>query len=144
MTRLAGKVGSGINVIPMLPVPVGGIGSETLIRDMMDLDRWIVSTGAGQATGLRPFMSGAYAGTIPAEIPPLNPEEERVIVSTMLTELNEKFCVRLDLSPSFDRSIPPPLTEHNNGRMVFFGGSNLGRIAKAAAENGHKVMDPRL
>jgi hypothetical protein len=147
---------------------------------MMDLDSWIVSTGAGQATGLpdstdtfwrvileagregrrvytssaplslpsgiknpriRPFMSGAYAGTIPAEIPPLKPEEESVTVTSMLTELNEKFCVGLDLSPSFDRSIPPPLTEHNNGRTVFIGGSNLGRIAKAAAENGHMVID---
>ncbi len=102
MTRMAGKVGPGVNVILLLPIPVGGIGSETLVRDMMDLDCWIVSTGAGQATGLpdsrdtfwqvirgegmggrmvytasaplslpsgikkpriRPFMSGAYAGT---------------------------------------------------------------------------------
>jgi hypothetical protein len=52
MTRMAGKVGLGVNVIPLLPIPVGGIGSETLIRDMMDLDSWIVSTGAGQAAGL--------------------------------------------------------------------------------------------
>jgi hypothetical protein len=52
MTRLAGKVGPGVKVIPLLLVPVGGIGSETLIRDMMDLDSWIVSTGAGQAAGL--------------------------------------------------------------------------------------------
>jgi hypothetical protein len=52
MTRLAGRVGPGVNVIPLLPVPVGGIGSETLIQDMMDLDSWIVSTGAGQAAGL--------------------------------------------------------------------------------------------
>ncbi len=52
MTRMAGKVGPGVNVIPLLPVPVKGIGSETLVRDMMDLDSWIVSTGAGQAAGL--------------------------------------------------------------------------------------------
>ncbi len=52
MTRMAGKVGPGVNVIPLLPIPVGGIGSETLVWDMMDLDSWIVSTGAGQATGL--------------------------------------------------------------------------------------------
>ncbi len=52
MTRLAGKVGPGVNVIPFVPVPIGGIGSETLARDMMDLDSWIVCTGAGQATGL--------------------------------------------------------------------------------------------
>jgi hypothetical protein len=54
MTGMAGKVGPGVNVIPFVPVPIGGIGSETLTqtRDMMDLDSWIVSTGAGQATGL--------------------------------------------------------------------------------------------
>ncbi len=52
MTRMASMVGPGINIIPLLPVPVGGIGSETLIRDMMDLDSWIVSTGVGQAAGL--------------------------------------------------------------------------------------------
>jgi len=131
----------------LAPCPVGGIGSETLLRDMMDLDCWIVSTGAGQATGLpdsrdafwrvvreegmggrrvytssaplslpggiknpriRPFMSGAYAGTIPAEILPLEPEAERALVGSLLHELNEKFCVNLDPNPSLDRSIPPP------------------------------------
>ncbi len=86
-------------------------------------------------------MSRAYGGTIPAEILPLGPEEERMIVETMLTELNEKFCVSLDPSPSFDRSIPPSPTAHNTGRTVFIGGSNLGRIAKAATKNGHMIVD---
>jgi hypothetical protein len=86
-------------------------------------------------------MSGAYAGTIPAEILPLGPEEERMIVGSMLAELNEKFCVGLDPNPSLDRCTPPSLTAHNAGRTVFIGGSNLGRIAKAAAENGHMVVD---
>jgi hypothetical protein len=147
---------------------------------MMDLDSWIVSTGAGQAAGLpdsrdtfwrvvleagrggrrvytssaplsltgglknpriRPFMSGAYAGTIPVEILPQRPEEERVIVKTLLTELNEKFWVSLDPNPSLDRSTPPSPTAHNTGRTVFIGGSNLGRIAKAATENGHMIVD---
>jgi hypothetical protein len=177
MTRMAGRVGPGVNVIPLLPVPVGGIGSETLLRDMMDLDCWIVSTGAGQAGGsrdafwqvireegmggrrvytssaplslpsgiknprIRPFMSGAYAGMIPAEILPLEPEAERALVGTLLQELNEKFCVNLDPNPSLDRSIPAPPTMHNTGPTVFIGGSNLGRIAKAAAENGHMIVD---
>ena len=68
---------------------------------------------------IRPFMSGAYAGTIPAEILPLRPEEERMIVETMLTELNDKFCVGLDPSPSLDRSTPPSPTAHNTGRTAF-------------------------
>ncbi len=55
---------------------------------------------------------------------------------TLLTELNEKFCFNLDNNPSFERSVP-----HNAGRTVFIGASNLGKIAKAAAENGHMVVD---
>jgi hypothetical protein len=86
-------------------------------------------------------MSGAYAGTIPAEILPLQPEEERAIVETLLTELNEKFCVSLDPNPTLDRSTPSPPTVHNAGRTVFIGGFNLGRIAKAVAENGHMIVD---
>jgi hypothetical protein len=62
-------------------------------------------------------------------------------VRTLLTELNEKFCVNLDCHPSFDRSVPPPFTAHNAGRTVFIGASNMGRIAKAVAENGHMVVD---
>jgi hypothetical protein len=57
------------------------------------------------------------------------------------TELNEKFCVNLDNNPSLEHSVPPSFTEHNTGRTVFIGASNLGRIAKAAAENGHMVVD---
>ncbi len=58
-----------------------------------------------------------------------------------MQELNEKFCVNLDPNPSLDRSIPTPPTAHNTGRTVFIWGSNLGRIAKAAAENGHMIVD---
>ncbi len=45
---------------------------------------------------IRPFMSGAFIGTVPAEIPPLSKEEKSQIVRTLLTELNEKFFVNLD------------------------------------------------
>jgi hypothetical protein len=40
MTRMAGKVLPGVNVIPFVPVLIDGIGSETLAQDMMDLDSW--------------------------------------------------------------------------------------------------------
>jgi hypothetical protein len=127
MTRLAGKVGPGVNVIPLLPIPLGGIPLSL--------------PGGIKNPRIRPFMSGAFAGTIPAEILPLETEEERAIFETLLTELNEKFCVSLDPNPSLDRSIQPPPTAHNTGRTVFIRGSSLGRIAKAAAENGHMIVD---
>jgi hypothetical protein len=86
-------------------------------------------------------MSGAFVGTVPAEIPPLSKDDESKIVRTLLNELNEKFCVNLDCQPSLERSVPPPLTVHSAGRTVFIGASNMGRIAKAAAEKGHLVVD---
>jgi hypothetical protein len=36
---------------------------------------------------------------MPAEILPLSKKEEIEIVRTLLTELNEKFCVSLDANP---------------------------------------------
>jgi hypothetical protein len=39
-------MGPGISVVPYIPVPIGGVGSDTLVRDMIDLDCWILSTGA--------------------------------------------------------------------------------------------------
>jgi hypothetical protein len=43
-----------------VPIPVGGIGSETLVQDMMDLHSWIVSTGAWQSTELPATMDGFW------------------------------------------------------------------------------------
>jgi hypothetical protein len=56
---------------------------------------------------IRPFMSGAFVGTVPAEIPPLSKDDETKIVRTLFNELNEKFCVNLDCQPSFERNVPP-------------------------------------
>jgi hypothetical protein len=63
------------------------------------------------------------------------------VIKTLLTELNVKFCVNLDSNPSFYHNVPPPFTEHKTGRTVFIGASNLGKIAKVAAKNGHMVID---
>jgi hypothetical protein len=180
LTRIAGKMGPGINVLPYIPIPIGGVGSDTLVRDMIDLDCWILSTGAGHNSCLpdsremfwrmvldparggrrvytssaplslpagtrnpriRSFMSGAFDRPIPAAIPPFTETEEKTVICAVFTELNEKFCVGLDNPPSFSRNIAAPPTVHSNGRMVFIGGSNLGKIAKAAAEKGSLVVD---
>ena len=86
-------------------------------------------------------MSDAFDRPIPAAILPLIENEEKTVICAVFTELNEKFCVGLDNPPSFSRSIAAPPTVHSNGRTVFIGGSNLGKIAKAAAEKGSLVVD---
>ncbi len=86
-------------------------------------------------------MSGAFDRPIPAAITPFTEFEEKTVICAVFTELNEKFCVGIDNPPSFSRSIAAPPTVHSNGRTVFIGGSNLGKIAKAAAEKGSLVVD---
>jgi hypothetical protein len=179
LTKRAGKMGPGINVLPYIPVPIGGVGSDTLVRDMIDLDCWIVSSGAGHNSCLpdsreaiwrivlapeqggrrvytlsaplslpasirnpriRNYMSGAFDRPIPASIPPITESEEKVIISNIFTELNEKFCVGLDDPPSFSRSISALPTVHGTRRIVVIWGSNLGKIAKAAVESGSAVV----
>jgi hypothetical protein len=85
-------------------------------------------------------MSGAFDRPIPAIIPPITESKEKVIISNIFTELNEKFCVDLDDPPSFSRSISALPTVHGSRRTVVIGGSNLGKIAKAAVESGSAVV----
>jgi hypothetical protein len=66
------------------------------------------------------------------------------LICTVFNELNDKFCVGLGCSP------PPPfptayhprqLFIPDTERSVFIEDSNLGKIAKAAAENGSLVVE---
>ncbi len=90
---------------------------------------------------IRNFVSGAFDRPIPAAITPFTELEEKTIICAVFTELNDKFCVEIDNPPSFSGSIAAPPTMHSNGRTVFIGGSNLGKIAKATAEKGSLVVD---
>ncbi len=60
-------------------------------------------------------MSGAFDRPISANISPFTEFEEKTIICTVFTELNEKFCVGLDNPPSFSRSIAAPPTVHSMG-----------------------------
>jgi hypothetical protein len=47
MASLGSKTGSGVEVIPFVPVPVCGLGGGGLVRDLLDLDAWILGSGLG-------------------------------------------------------------------------------------------------
>ncbi len=82
-------------------------------------------------------MSGAFDRPIPAAIAPLSESEEKTIISTVFTELNDKFCVGLDNPPSFSRSIAALLTVHGNGRTVLLGGPTLEKLPKPPPRKVH-------
>ena len=52
MLTLQNMVGEGVNVMPFVPIPLGGIGREDMVRSMVDLDAWITSTSQGQSYAL--------------------------------------------------------------------------------------------
>ena len=45
---LGSEVGSGVTTIPYIPIPLGGITAEDLIRDLMDFDSWLLGSGLGE------------------------------------------------------------------------------------------------
>ncbi len=52
MGSLSPRVGAAVEIVPLVFVPLGGIGSPGTIRDAFDLDAWILSSGRGEAAVL--------------------------------------------------------------------------------------------
>jgi len=52
MLTLKNMVGKGVNVMPFVPIPLGGVGREYVVRSMMDLKAWITSSSKGQSYAL--------------------------------------------------------------------------------------------
>ena len=52
MLSLRNMVGDGVNVMPFVPIPLGGVGREDVVWSMVDLDAWITSTSQGQSYAL--------------------------------------------------------------------------------------------
>ena len=48
LTIIGSEVGPGITVIPYVPIPLGGIMSDELVRDMLDFDCWLLGSGLGE------------------------------------------------------------------------------------------------
>jgi hypothetical protein len=107
-----------------------GSGSDAGVRRVYTSSAPISLPAGTRNPRIRNFVSGAFDRPILAAIPPFTEHEEKTVICAVFTELNDKFCVGLDNSPSFSRSISAPSTVHSNGRMVFVGGSNLRKLQK--------------
>ncbi len=47
VASLGSKTGGGVEVVPFVPVPVCGLGGGGLVRDLFDLDAWILGSTLG-------------------------------------------------------------------------------------------------
>jgi hypothetical protein len=45
LLSISALAGRGVEAIPLVPVPLRGIGSATVLRDLFDLDAWLLCTG---------------------------------------------------------------------------------------------------
>jgi hypothetical protein len=55
MSSVGAKVGHGVEVVPLCPVPIGGLGRGGLIRDIFDHDSWLHCS----TTGAIDLLAGA-------------------------------------------------------------------------------------
>jgi hypothetical protein len=46
ISSVGARVGAGSEVIPLVPVPLGGVYGAGAVRDVFDLDSWIIATGS--------------------------------------------------------------------------------------------------
>ncbi len=52
ISSLGALVGAGSEVIPAVPVPIGGVGGSGLIRDILDFDAWLQGSAVGPGARL--------------------------------------------------------------------------------------------
>jgi hypothetical protein len=53
LSSVGARVGTGSEVIPFVPVPLGGIDGAERVRDLFDLDSWILGSGLSLGVLLR-------------------------------------------------------------------------------------------
>ena len=47
LALISGDIGPSSTAIPYIPIPLGGISDDVLIRDIADLDSWLLNSGLG-------------------------------------------------------------------------------------------------
>jgi hypothetical protein len=47
LSSISTLAGRGVEAVPLITVPLGGIGPATILRDLFDLDAWLLRTGKG-------------------------------------------------------------------------------------------------
>jgi hypothetical protein len=58
---LSAGVGAGVEVVPMVFFPMGGIGDPGVVRDAHDLDAWILGSALGTGLGLGGARAALWA-----------------------------------------------------------------------------------
>jgi hypothetical protein len=159
-------------------VPLGGLETAGLIRDLYDLDCWLRKSGSGSGPSLPETRrklwqlltesnNGSATGTdrtlfmpeslsasnkirtysappdpdLPAKIAPLSPEDEIVIISFLMKEINENYALQLCEFPSMARCSETEELPVDTGRIFAIGGSHVKRMVGGLVNGNHEVIN---
>jgi hypothetical protein len=82
----------------------------------------------------RAFRSPDTEPPLPTGVRPMGTEEERTIVTALISDLNEFYGVGLDPFPLLERGVSTQVTAITKGRIVLVGASHMVRLAKCLGQ----------
>ena len=115
---LSSKVGPGVEVVPLVFVPMHGLESGSLIRDLMDLDAWLMSVHGGGRTVLPKSRETFWVTVTDGAGSTRAPTESHTIMMPTGFRNHRKHPV---ISDPYDGQIPtfiPPVTEVMEKKIV--------------------------
>jgi hypothetical protein len=159
-------------------VPLGGLETAGLIRDLYDLDCWLRRSGSGSSHSLPEtrrklwqlltesnystatgtdrtlFMPESLSASnkirtysappdpdLPAKIAPLSPEDEIVIISFLMKEINENYALQLCEFPSMARCSETEEQPVDTVRIFTIGGSHVKRMVGGLVNGNHEIIN---
>jgi len=115
---LCASVGAGVDVIPLVCVPMHGLESGSLIRNLMDLDSWLLSVQGGGRTALPKTRENFWAAvTVGVRTPPAALDSQTLMLPVGFRNHRKHPVV----SDPYDGHIPtsiPPVNEQIERRIV--------------------------
>jgi hypothetical protein len=119
MSSVSAKVGHGVEVVPLCPIPIGGLGGWGLIRDMFDLDSWMHCSTTGSIDPLAETRTVLWETIGETRGVPLVEQPERMLFIPTSVKNPRRRGFR---SVGTKNPLPdhlPPLSPENEKRLVF-------------------------
>jgi len=115
---LCAGVGPGVDVIPLVCVPMHGLESGSLVRTLMDLDSWLLSVQGGGRTALPKTRENFWAAITGGVESPAAALDSQTLMLPVGFRNHRKHPV---VSDPYDGHIPtsiPPVSEDTERRIV--------------------------
>jgi hypothetical protein len=119
MSSVSARVGHGVEVIPLCPVPIGGLGEGGLIRDIFDLDSWLhcsSSVPGDQLAGARTVLWEIIGST--TGFPLVAQPERMLFIPTNSRNPRRRSFKSVGIKTLLPAYLPP-ITRENEKRLIY-------------------------